>query len=101
MRSGIQVADPPSKPLMVFDGDCNFCAMWVGRWRQLTGDAVDYAPSQEPRISAQLPEIPREHYEASVQLIEPGGMVFSGAEAVFRTLAKNPKMKWPLRLYET
>ena len=101
MRSPIHVATPPSKPLMVYDGDCNFCARWIGRWQQLTGEAVGYLPSQDPRIAAQFPEIPAENYRASVQLIEPDGAVFSGSEAVFRALAGNPKRKWPLNFYNS
>ncbi len=86
---------------MVFDGDCNFCGLWIRRWRQLTGDTVDYLPSQDPQIATQFPEIPREHFQTSVQLIEPDGKVFSGVEAVFRALANNPKMEWPFHLYES
>ncbi len=99
MQRGIQVASPPPKPLMVFDGNCNFCGLWIQRWRQFTGDEVDYLPSQDPQIVSRFPEIPRESFENSVQLIEPDGELFSGAEAVFRTLAHNPKMEWPLELY--
>ena len=58
MNSGIRVATPPPKPLMVFDGDCNFCTLWIRRWQQMTGDSVDYLPAQDPRIAAQFPEIP-------------------------------------------
>ena len=47
MKSDIRVATPPPKPLMVFDGDCNFCTLWIRRWQQMTGDAVDYLPSQD------------------------------------------------------
>jgi predicted DCC family thiol-disulfide oxidoreductase YuxK len=99
VQSGIHVATPPPKPLMVFDGDCRFCGLWIRRWRQLTGDAVDYLPSQDPQISARFSEIPKEAFQSSVQLIEPEGAVFTGAEAVFRSLANNPKMEWPLRFY--
>jgi len=100
MKSDINVAVPPPKPLMIFDGDCNFCTLWIRRWQQMTGDAVDYLPSQGPQIVTQFPEIPRERFETAVQLIEPDGTVFSGAEAVFRVLAKNPKWRWSLRVYE-
>ncbi len=100
MKSDFHVAAPPSKPLLVFDGDCNFCTLWIRRWQQMTGEAVGYLPSQDAGIAAQFPEIPRERFQTSVQLIETGGTVFSGAEAVFRTLAKNPKWQWPLNAYE-
>jgi lipase maturation factor 1 len=101
VQSGIKVATPPPKPLMVYDGDCRFCGLWIRRWQQLTGDAVDYLPSQDPQISARFPEIPPEQYQTSVQLIEPGGTVFSDAEAVFRALAKSPNYHWPLHFYES
>lgn len=101
MKTELRVATPPSKPLLVYDGDCKFCALWIRRWRQLTGDAVDYLPSQDPQIGARFPEIPREQFEKSVQLIEPAGEVHSGAEAVFRALARNPKWQWPLNFYES
>jgi len=100
MRSDVRVALAPPKPLLVFDGDCNFCTLWVRRWQQMTGDRVDYLPAQEPGIAAQFPEIPSQYFETAVQLIETDGTVYSGAEAVFRTLAYSPDQLWPLRCYQ-
>ena len=85
---------------MVFDGDCNFCTLWIRRWQQMTGEAVDYLPAQDPQITTRFPEIPRAQFDTAVQLIETDGTVYSGAEAVFRVLAHNPNRQWPLRLYE-
>jgi len=99
MKSDIRVAAPPARPLMIFDGDCNFCTLWIRRWQQITGDAVDYLPAQAPRIAAQFPEIPRENLATAVQLVETDGMVYQGAEAVFRALAQNPARQWPLYAY--
>jgi predicted DCC family thiol-disulfide oxidoreductase YuxK len=102
MSHGLRVADPPSKPLMVWDGDCYFCGLWIRRWRQLTGERVDYLTSQDPRILANFGEIPGEFFDSAVQLIATDGAGYSGAEAVFRSLAVNPAWpwQWPLRLYE-
>jgi predicted DCC family thiol-disulfide oxidoreductase YuxK len=94
------VASPPSKPLMIFDGDCNFCRRWIARWQQATGDRVDYLPFQHPTVPEHFPEIPREQFEQAVQLIEPSGEVYSAAEAVFRTLACAPRKHWTLWAYE-
>src|ERR1035438_10489296 len=101
MKRDFRVATPPPKPLLVFDGDCNFCTLWIRRWQQMSGDAVDYLPSQAASIAAQFPEIPHEQFNTAVQLIEPDGAVYSGAEAVFRTLANNPNCQWPLNFYRT
>jgi predicted DCC family thiol-disulfide oxidoreductase YuxK len=100
MKSDIRVAAPPPRPLLVFDGDCNFCAWWVRRWQQMTGDLVDYLPVQDASITAQFPEIPRQQFDTAVQFIETDGSVYSGAEAVFRTLAHHPNHQWLLRGYE-
>ena len=72
------------RPLLVYDGDCGFCRRWIDRWRHVTGDRVDYAPSQE--VAERFPEIPRERFDEAVYLMEPGGGATRGAEAVFRAL---------------
>jgi predicted DCC family thiol-disulfide oxidoreductase YuxK len=101
MKSDTPVATPPPKPLLVYDGDCHFCRLWVGRGQRITGPSVDYLPSQHPEISRRFPEIPRQNYDRAVQLIDVDGSVYSGAEAVFRTLAANPNYGWPLRAYQS
>ncbi|PYV25998.1 MAG: hypothetical protein DMG27_08175 [Acidobacteria bacterium] len=90
--------DSTDRPLLVFDGDCSFCRFWVDAWKSLTEDRVACAPFQE--VADQFPEIPLENFRSSVQLVMPGGEVFAGAEAVFRTLAYAPGKKWMLWLYE-
>lgn len=100
MKSDIRVAAPPPKPLLVFDGDCNFCTLWIRRWQQMTGGTVDYLPSQDSQIAKQFPEIPRERFDTAVLVIETNGSVYSGAEAVFRALENNTKWRWLSIFYE-
>jgi|HubBroStandDraft_3_1064219.scaffolds.fasta_scaffold02235_4 predicted DCC family thiol-disulfide oxidoreductase YuxK len=93
MRSSVHatralVPNPPGMPLVVFDGDCAFCRLWVERWRCRLGERVGWAPYQE--TSQRFPSLPVERFRRAVQLIEPDGNVYEGAEAVFRTLAKQP-----------
>jgi predicted DCC family thiol-disulfide oxidoreductase YuxK len=92
------VAQPPDKPLLIFDGDCTFCRCWIARWKQITDGRVDYAPLQSEAIATDFPEISREQTESAVHLIEPDGRVTRGAEAVFRSLAV--ARRWPLWMYE-
>ncbi|HKP02294.1 MAG TPA: lipase maturation factor family protein [Chthoniobacterales bacterium] len=79
-----RVPNPPSKPLVIFDGDCRFCRRWIERWRDMTGGAVEYAPYQE--AATRFPEIPRENFEAALHFVDRDGTVYRGAEAVFRSL---------------
>jgi predicted DCC family thiol-disulfide oxidoreductase YuxK len=85
---------------MIYDGDCNFCTLWVHRWHHTTGDRLDYLPFQDPCVAARFPEVPRGQFETAVQLIETNGRVYGGAEAVFRALACNPHGGWLLDWYE-
>ena len=101
MSVGIRVAAPPSKPVMIYDGDCDFCWQWVRRWQQSTGSAIDYLPSQDASIASRFPEITQEQFDASVQLVESDGQVYGGSQAVFRALATNPRHRLPNRIYET
>jgi predicted DCC family thiol-disulfide oxidoreductase YuxK len=88
----IRVSNPPPKPVIIWDGDCHFCRRWIERWREITRGAVDYATSQES--AERFPEIQREQFERSVIYIETDGSVFSGAEAVFRSLQCRSSKKW-------
>ena len=68
-------------PLLVFDGDCGFCRIWVHYWRRLTGDRVSYAPYQE--VSQQFPQVSPAQFQYAVQLFLPDGRVLSGATLYF------------------
>ena len=89
---------PSDKPILVYDGDCSFCRLWIGRWRDLTADRIRYAPFQE--VAQQFPEIPRENFARAVHLILPDGKVLTAAHSVFRSLAVTPGFAWMLWLYE-
>jgi predicted DCC family thiol-disulfide oxidoreductase YuxK len=95
--SALRVAQPPERPLMVWDGECRFCGAWIRRWRTGTGDRVDYERSQT--VGARFPEISAKDYEKSVYLILPDGQVLRAAEAVFAALAYAPGHGRWLKLY--
>jgi lipase maturation factor 1 len=95
-----RVANVPSKPVMLYDGDCRFCVLWIRRWMQLTGGAVDYRPLQDERAASLYPELSRERLETAVHFIDADGSVYRGAEAVFRSLATSRSRQWALRLYQ-
>ena len=58
-----RVCHPPPKPLLIWDGDCHFCRLWVERWRVITGGAVDDATFQE--IAERFPELSRNVHDAA------------------------------------
>ena len=85
-----------AKPLLIFDGRCGFCGIWINYSKQITGAAVEYAPSQQ--VASDFPQIPAEAFSQAVQLVTHDEKIVSGARAVFTTLAY-AGLAWPLWLY--
>jgi predicted DCC family thiol-disulfide oxidoreductase YuxK len=94
----LRVSNPPPKPLLIWDGECDFCRLWIERWREITAGAVEYATCQE--AAARFPEIPVDEFQRAVALIEPGGEAFFAAEAVYRSLAYRCSRVWLMRSYD-
>ena len=84
------------RPVLVFDGDCGFCRLWIERWRRATGGKVDYEPFQS--AAARHPEVPREAYLEAIHLFE-ADRTSRGAEAALRALAYAPRLSWLPRFY--
>jgi len=85
------------RPLLVYDGDCEFCGYSVRYWKKLTGDRVDYRPYQV--VAAQYPAIPIADFQHAVQFISPDGHHASAAEASFLTLSHARGKSFWLALY--
>ena len=93
-----RVSNPPSKPLLIWDGECHFCRRWIERWKEITGDSVDYEISQN--LGERFSEIPCDEFERSVILVERDGTIQRGAAAVFRSLSSQRSKRWLNWSYE-
>src|ERR1700730_2563230 len=93
-----RVASPPSKPVMIWDGDCHFCRLWIERWRLLTAGGVDYETNQ--KAATRFPEVPLEQFQRSVVYIDNEGEVFFAAEAVYRSLRCRSSRRWMVWSYD-
>src|SRR6266568_4370134 len=88
----LRVTNSPFKPLLIWDGECDFCRLWIERWRFITAGEVDYATYQE--VADRFPEIPRDEFKHSMVFIEPDSTAFFAAQAVYRSLAHRPSKRW-------
>ena len=79
-------------PVLIYDGLCGFCRIWIDYSRQLTGDKIEYLASQN--VGDRFPQIPPDAYGQSVQLVRTDGTVASGARAVFETLGLLGLYRW-------
>ncbi|MDH3901159.1 MAG: DUF393 domain-containing protein, partial [Gammaproteobacteria bacterium] len=76
-------------PVLIYDGDCTFCAYRVRYWERLTGAAVSYEPYQ--MAIGRYPDISLEDFRQSIQWITPEGGRYQGAAAAIRVLAAGGK----------
>ena len=72
----------PARPVMIFDGACDFCRFWVARWSRSAAGRIECRPSTD--AAPDFPGIAPGEFRRAVQFVEPDGTVTSGAEAVFR-----------------
>jgi predicted DCC family thiol-disulfide oxidoreductase YuxK len=85
-------------PVMIFDGECEFCRKWIRRFEKMIHAQVDYIAYQD--LADRFPEIPRADFERAVHWVDSQGQVSSGAEAVLRALALNPGYRWTFWAYQ-
>ena len=90
--------DPRTKPLLVFDGQCAFCRLWIERWKVLTGDSADYATAAD--AAPGLPSIPAEEFKKSVILVQPDGSYVTGARAVLSVVRTSAAGRFLIFLYD-
>jgi predicted DCC family thiol-disulfide oxidoreductase YuxK len=91
-KSHSRVSNPPAKPLLIWDGECDFCRLWIERWQEITTGNVDYATYQQ--AAHQFSEIPVEQFRRTMAFIEPDGETFLAAEAVYRSLRYRSSRRW-------
>ena len=90
--------DENDKPILIFDGDCGFCAYWAHYWNKLTGDRVTYVAYQE--VAEHYPDISTAEFQQAIKYIFPDGNVASAAKASFLTLSHAPGKDYWLKLYK-
>src|SRR6266404_822989 len=79
-KSSLRVSNAPPKPLLIWDGECDFCRLWIERWREITEGKVDYATYQEAAV--RFPEIPVDQFTRAMAFIKPDGDVLLGTALV-------------------
>lgn len=89
---------PKERPIMVWDGSCDFCDYWTSRWFEFTGDKIDYVPYQES--FEEFPDIEKRHFQKASRLIETDGKIYSGPRSAYRTFTYGSKWAFLDQWYE-
>ncbi|MEO0796472.1 MAG: DCC1-like thiol-disulfide oxidoreductase family protein [Verrucomicrobiota bacterium] len=91
------VANPPERPILLWDGDCRFCCRCAAWIQQRTGSRVDFAPYQE--MLERFPELDEAALSYAVHYLDEHGRVLRAGEAVLVALERTPKWSWAARWY--
>jgi predicted DCC family thiol-disulfide oxidoreductase YuxK len=79
-----------SRPVLIYDGYCGFCTEQVSRLERLVNGAVRMRSFRDPGVISRYPGLTRAQCQQALQLVEPGGRIYSGAEAIAATLQLRP-----------
>lgn len=91
---------PAQRPILIWDGQCGFCAYWLERWRSLLGQRLDYRAFQDLNPE-EFQDIERNVFQEALQLIETDGQLYGGAHAAYRSLAYISRFwRWVENLYQ-
>jgi len=80
----IKTLTQPDRPLIIYDGNCNFCINGMARIRKQDSDnQFDFYPQQTPNLYDQYPQLISYANRQGMRFINQYGQVFCGADAIF------------------
>ena len=88
----------PPRPILVWDGKCNFCRLCAERFDSHIENKVDLIPYQS--LHKKWPQAPAEDYVSAVYLFTPAGKSYRAAAAVYRFYAEYPWRGWAFWAYK-
>lgn len=82
---------PPGHDVILYDGHCRLCRGAAKQFERLLGShGTELRSFREEGVLASFPGLSPERCEKAMQLVQPDGQVFEGAEAVVRALGRRP-----------
>jgi len=85
----------PGTDVVIYDGDCRFCAGQVGNLRRLdccTG-RLSFISLHDPRVAQRYPDLSYESLMAQMYVVDTSGKRYGGSEAV-RYLSRRLPLLW-------
>lgn len=80
------LASRPKRSILVYDGECAFCRLWVERWKSETGERIEYLAYQD--TPDPFSGVEHKTFRRGVGYIAKDGTSVFGAAAVFRLYAE-------------
>ena len=75
----------PETPLIIYDGQCNFCINAIRRIRKKAKEGqFNYIPNQDPNLYTAYPQLVKFLSHEGMRFINKKGKVFCGADSVYQ-----------------
>jgi predicted DCC family thiol-disulfide oxidoreductase YuxK len=89
---------PSPNAVLIWDGECEFCAFWVIFWQDKLGSSIEYKTFQT--AAQDFPDINKRAFLVASHFIETDGGVYKGARSAYRSLYHVNRFKFLDRLYQ-
>lgn len=93
---------PITQSVVVYDGECAFCRTQIERMRRKDKlGCFDFVPRQTPGLDDRFPQLKEGDFDTGMRLIQPGGRVHVGADAVYEISRRLPvwrRVAWVYRV---
>jgi predicted DCC family thiol-disulfide oxidoreductase YuxK len=94
----VTLPDPdshPDAPVIIWDGDCNFCRAQVERlqWYQGTR-SLSYISLHDPRVAERYPFLTHQQLMEQIWVVLPDDQAFGGADAIRFLSRYLPRLWW-------
>lgn len=90
----------PARPVIIYDGECNFCISGIRRIRDKDqADQFLYSPRQTQNIHVDYPQLAAIESKAGMRLIDLAGKVHCGADAVYQIYRRIGRYRYITWIY--
>ncbi len=83
--TNLQKQPEQSAPILIYDGDCNFCKMWICILQEWNNNTLKFSPYSE--FQKQHPHFQNQNLHQAVQLFQEDHIIAHGANAIFKALS--------------
>ena len=100
VASAAQIHSQPTRPVVVYDGECPFCLKHVDRMqRRDRSDVFEYQPRQAPGLEDRFPRLTEGDFNSGMRLIDTDGSISVGADAVYNIARRLDGWKYLAWMY--